>query len=619
MTIEAEKNKLKIVFFLLFALILLAFSPYLFVKDDQNFIIKHEHLFDNTGTLKISDVQNMAFSNDSIAPNYSYGVIWHRITLSSQNINTPLSLRFSPAHRNEVTLYSRKLDSRREWIIQKTGNSVSWNERDGDMRLSSFNLQNEIENVLYLSVNSYGNMNITPHVLKRSDNIKREKIISLWQSFYLVAMCIILTGGIISFMVFRKKNNLNFIISNFLYIVLALCIFDTFSPLFVNMNMQGLIISKLIPIITLFLALYHRGVMVEYLTPYSLIKIINILIIVIIFCVLLSMLGFNVVSHKINNLVILSLCPVLMISVLLIDSEKSPNKHAIVFYYSIFLIITLIHISLIMLPPIFMYEQIDAPFTLIHGLSSSIIFGHLIYNEFKNSLKNNRSTEIKLALSNQAIEQNQFKLSEQKRFTNMLAHEIKNPLATIRFTSELLLTSYPTEKNKIYRIDRSINAIDLLVSKFVLTDKIEQGGDIVIHEKFNLSKIISDIATKYNISNVSSEQDFYVCGDVFLIDVAIQNLFENASKYAKDIGSINLHIKNSSEFVTLTIQNNVREPKNIEIKDIFNKYYRGSSSNAVHGTGIGLYLVHWIISRHNGEIHANILDDVFSISVKLPL
>lgn len=619
MTIEAEKNKLKIVFFLLFALILLAFSPYLFVKDDQNFIIKHEHLFDNTGTLKISDVQNMAFSNDSIAPNYSHGVIWHRITLSSQNINTPLSLRFSPAHRNEVTLYSRKLDSRREWIIQKTGNSVSWNERDGDMRLSSFNLQNEIENVLYLSVNSYGNMNITPHVLKRSDNIKREKIISLWQSFYLVAMCIILTGGIISFMVFRKKNNLNFIISNFLYIVLALCIFDTFSPLFVNMNMQGLIISKLIPIITLFLALYHRGVMVEYLTPYSLIKIINILIIVIIFCVLLSMLGFNVVSHKINNLVILSLCPVLMISVLLIDSEKSPNKHAIVFYYSIFLIITLIHFSLIMLPPIFMYEQIDAPFTLIHGLSSSIIFGHLIYNEFKNSLKNNRSTEIKLALSNQAIEQNQFKLSEQKRFTNMLAHEIKNPLATIRFTSELLLTSYPTEKNKIYRIDRSINAIDLLVSKFVLTDKIEQGGDIVIHEKFNLSKIISDIATKYNISNVSSEQDFYVCGDVFLIDVAIQNLFENASKYAKDIGSINLHIKNSSEFVTLTIQNNVREPKNIEIKDIFNKYYRGSSSNAVHGTGIGLYLVHWIISRHNGEIHANILDDVFSISVKLPL
>ena len=91
-------------------------------------------------------------------------------------------------------------------------------------------------------------------------------------------------------------------------------------------------------------------------------------------------------------------------------------------------------------------------------------------------------------------------------------------------------------------------------------------------------------------------------GDRLLLQMAANNLIDNALKYSGKETAVTVSLKEVISDLLLTISD---EGKGIKVEDrekIFNKFYRISHKEA-KGTGLGLYLTKKIAEQHAAHIY----------------
>ncbi|WP_372845173.1 nitrogen regulation protein NR(II) [Pontiella sp.] len=222
-------------------------------------------------------------------------------------------------------------------------------------------------------------------------------------------------------------------------------------------------------------------------------------------------------------------------------------------------------------------------------------------------------------------------LEEQVRRTDQLssvgtlaagmAHEIKNPLVTIKTFSQLLPKRYNDEDfrhdfsslvaHEVSRIDGIVNEL-LSFSKpakphlipMKLQDTIAQTLKLT-HEQRALNHI--DLTTKYNASNDE------IFGDAKLLSQALINLKLNAIEAIGEggnitIGTINCNYRFASpdtrerattkKCIRLQITDTGKGIERDKLQKIFDPFFTSKSE----GTGMGLSVAHGIISEHHGVI-----------------
>ena len=88
--------------------------------------------------------------------------------------------------------------------------------------------------------------------------------------------------------------------------------------------------------------------------------------------------------------------------------------------------------------------------------------------------------------------------------------------------------------------------------------------------------------------------------------LALTNLADNAVKYTKEYGKIEITLdaKSKNKLKILIKDNGIGIQKN-EQKKIFTKFFRGSNAVLMQteGNGLGLFLVKNIIEKHGGRIY----------------
>jgi signal transduction histidine kinase len=129
-------------------------------------------------------------------------------------------------------------------------------------------------------------------------------------------------------------------------------------------------------------------------------------------------------------------------------------------------------------------------------------------------------------------------------------------------------------------------------------------------EQFDLSGLAEDLVEDYagRYPSRKFEQDISagcrITGDKVMLEMAINNLLENAVKYtpADTAISVALHEKQGSAI--LTVADYGPGIPDSEKKNIFNKFYRigNEESRTSKGTGLGLYLTNKIVLQHKGRI-----------------
>ena len=219
-----------------------------------------------------------------------------------------------------------------------------------------------------------------------------------------------------------------------------------------------------------------------------------------------------------------------------------------------------------------------------------------------------------------------------------LAHEIRNPLASLKGASELLDNTTDKEERKklIGILSHDVERIDRLITDYskMLKDeaslsrekmKILDLVDLVknVTEEFNNNKSVIKKNIKFKI--VKEKPNGYpssVFGARSRIEQVLANLIDNAISFSPQDGHIYINLKSTKDTVRLTIKDQGPGFKETNTDRIFKRFYSNRPEKFGEHSGLGLNIVKNIIEMHDGKITASNRQDKqkgAQIEVTLPM
>lgn len=205
----------------------------------------------------------------------------------------------------------------------------------------------------------------------------------------------------------------------------------------------------------------------------------------------------------------------------------------------------------------------------------------------------------------------QFKQSEQQQhFMMAITHELKTPIAVTKLNLETLQKRVLNNDQRQKLINTTIqeaNRLNALCNNMLLTSQIEAGRYGIITEEIKLTSLLRDCVNDFMIRfpdrriETDLREEVLIDGDLLLLQLAVNNLLDNAIKYSEKDAIVLLSMHEDSRGIHVEV---IDEGPGIAENDkerIFEKYYRGGQAKT-KGTGLGLYLTRKIIQTHNGVI-----------------
>ncbi|MEX0431031.1 sensor histidine kinase [Spiribacter insolitus] len=229
-------------------------------------------------------------------------------------------------------------------------------------------------------------------------------------------------------------------------------------------------------------------------------------------------------------------------------------------------------------------------------------------------LLRNRASDQQLAAAEQELARSEAQLAaetaarEEKRLLlDMLTHEIRNPLATIKLASRALQgqasTAGPTVQRRLVNIDRGIRTIDAVIERCDLHNRIEETGITPERGSVNLHRLIHELIERYGLLDrvrVTGGERPVVLTDAQLLETLLGNLLDNAAKYSPPGSPIDVVILTSPWGVR--VSNRIEPDMVPDPEQLFERYYRHAHARRLGGSGLGLALSRRIAELLEGTL-----------------
>lgn len=209
-------------------------------------------------------------------------------------------------------------------------------------------------------------------------------------------------------------------------------------------------------------------------------------------------------------------------------------------------------------------------------------------------------------------------------FISNASHELKTPITSIRGFSELLLvdSSNYDEKTKKYLniiYNESIKMKDTIDELLYLSNLEYHRNETEQLEQIYFSDVIDDIIDEYDslarLSKITINKDIddsYIYEQTKLLTHLIKNLVENAIKYNKPNGEVNISVKKEKHKIVLKVEDTGIGIEEKHLDKIFKRFYRVDTSHnsTTGGTGLGLNIAQKICSLLNAKISVSSTLDI---------
>lgn len=206
-------------------------------------------------------------------------------------------------------------------------------------------------------------------------------------------------------------------------------------------------------------------------------------------------------------------------------------------------------------------------------------------------------------------------------FVSIAAHQLRTPVSAIKWSLKMILDGDLGSIKKEQRefLEKAYESNDRmirLINDLLNVSRIEESRFLYNIQKKDIKDIINNVInrSKTIVEKKGLELQFLfpkkkipdIEVDVEKIELAIQNLLDNAITYTKPGGKVTISIDYKEPYKELLISikdTGVGIPKD-EQKRIFSKFFRGSNAIKIDtdGSGLGLFIVKNIIEAHNGKI-----------------
>ena len=197
-------------------------------------------------------------------------------------------------------------------------------------------------------------------------------------------------------------------------------------------------------------------------------------------------------------------------------------------------------------------------------------------------------------------------VSDNKLLSDAVAHDLRTPLARLRFGIEMLQETKKPETREKYQdhLSRDIDEMERLVSVLLNYARIEQAMMAIEQQSIDLNVLISQcvaaVTDGNKIINWYAQGDAMVNGDANYLSMLINNLLGNAQQYANN--EITLMVAKSGSKLQFIISDDgpgiAKEKRN----ELLKPFMRGEQSHEKPGYGMGLAIVSRIAQLHHASL-----------------
>ena len=202
---------------------------------------------------------------------------------------------------------------------------------------------------------------------------------------------------------------------------------------------------------------------------------------------------------------------------------------------------------------------------------------------------------------------------QQQNFMMAVTHELKTPISVARLNLETIrkYSLGPEKQQKLIRMTlQETERLDFLTNNILVSSQLEGERHHSSKEEMDLSGLLKDCLQDFRnrypekIFYDNADPDMDIKGDMLLLKMLINNLLENAVKYAPKETPVTAKLSKTDKAIKMEILDEGPGIEDEEKKNVFEKFYR-IGSEAVRktpGTGLGLYLCKKIAEDHNADI-----------------
>jgi signal transduction histidine kinase len=201
-------------------------------------------------------------------------------------------------------------------------------------------------------------------------------------------------------------------------------------------------------------------------------------------------------------------------------------------------------------------------------------------------------------------------------FLAMLGHELRNPLAPIRTSLELIgqMADKPVPPRVLGILDRHLTHVIRLVDDLLDIARISNGKIELRKEPIALNDVVNDALAmaRPQVEHRRHTLELALCPDRLVVDgdrarlvQVVSNILNNAARYTPEGGRIELYLATEGERACVRVADNGIGIAPELLGRVFEMFVQERvTSDGNGGLGLGLSLVSQLVALHNGSITA---------------
>jgi len=204
----------------------------------------------------------------------------------------------------------------------------------------------------------------------------------------------------------------------------------------------------------------------------------------------------------------------------------------------------------------------------------------------------------------------------QRNFTSAVTHELKTPIASLRVWTETLFTRElgPDQRQRVRGLmEKDLERLNELVGNLLDVARAESGSLVLHLVPLELGPWLVGVCEGMDhrlgpgalgLKLECSPEPLWADADPKALGTVIENLLSNAFKYSAEPRQTTVTLDGDGDDLLIVVSDQGHGIATKDLPRVFHRFFRvgDEMTRQVAGTGLGLFLVKEIVTRHGGDV-----------------
>jgi two-component system sensor histidine kinase CpxA len=220
-------------------------------------------------------------------------------------------------------------------------------------------------------------------------------------------------------------------------------------------------------------------------------------------------------------------------------------------------------------------------------------------------------------------------LAAERQLLQDVTHELRSPLARLRFSVELARSAENREA-ALDRVRKDVGRLAVLVDELLQLTRAEGDPAAKAVEMISLepliASVVEDCAIESHVKSCTIEfrtigRGASLLGDSDLLHRALENVLRNAVRHAPDMTTVEVSLRASESEAIISIRDHGEGVPDEALGAIFEPFFRVESdrSRSSGGVGLGLAIARRAVALHHGTVSARNAGPGLCVEITLPV